>query len=63
MAQALKHKRTPVSPLGWLAGDNKPNALGYTAIDPARWQALTAWYRSPEARREREQRSVTWHKH
>jgi len=39
--------------LGWLAGDNKPDALGNTAIDPARGRALLDWYHSPEARRER----------
>jgi hypothetical protein len=41
-------------PLQWLAGDNRPNALGYTAIDPARGQTLRDWYHSPAARRERE---------
>jgi hypothetical protein len=28
------------SPLEWLAGANKPNALGYVAIDPQRWMAV-----------------------
>jgi hypothetical protein len=26
----------------WLAGDNKPDQLGYTVIDPDRWQAVVA---------------------
>lgn len=32
--------KTDASPLNWLAGSNKPNALGYTEIDPARWDAV-----------------------
>jgi hypothetical protein len=27
--------------LNWLAGNNRPDASGYTAIDPARWEALS----------------------
>jgi hypothetical protein len=33
-------RRKPQSPLDWLAGPNKPNALSYVEIDPRRWQAL-----------------------
>jgi hypothetical protein len=35
-------KRKPASPLEWLGGDNKPDALGYVAIDPTRWAAMAS---------------------
>ena len=31
---------TKQSLLHWLAGSNKPDASGFTAIDPKRWEAI-----------------------
>jgi len=28
------------TPLTWLAGDNKPDATGFTSIDPHRWEEM-----------------------
>jgi hypothetical protein len=39
-AMTKKQKPKPVSPFDWLAGDNKPDALGYIAIDRVRWEAF-----------------------
>jgi hypothetical protein len=33
-------RKNSKSLLNWLAGNNRPDALGYTAIDPKRWQQL-----------------------
>lgn len=34
------NRRKELSPLAWLAGGNKPDAWGFTAIDPGRWEAV-----------------------
>ena len=42
MAKKTKKKpEKPASVLSWL-GAGKPDALGFTAIDPIKWQALVS---------------------
>jgi hypothetical protein len=54
--QAVTKKRKPKagSILDWMAGDNQPDALGYVAIDPARWAAVEKILREVRAKEDRE---------
>lgn len=45
---APPERNEDVSPLDWLAGDNKPDASGFTPIDPARWEEMAAQMRKTD---------------